>query len=142
VEHIPHTARFMPLADPTTREQGLLDGWYAWFYEAWRILKPGGLLHIVTPLAFSHAAMSDPTHTRYVLPSSFGYMVPNPDAPFDYQIAARFEQEGPLYAKPCDEWVTRLDAGEVTRATIDDLSTKINNVFDEMYICLRAVKDE
>lgn len=141
IEHIPHDARYAPLASAMHRQQGGLDGWYAWFYEAWRILKPDGLLHIVTPLAFSKSGVSDPSHTRYILPSSFSYLVPNPDAPFDYQIAARFEQEGELRAKPSDEWFDRLSKGEVSEVTMSDLATKLNNVYEEIYICLRAIKD-
>jgi hypothetical protein len=91
VEHIPHVARLGSVVDKHLQQAARLDGWYAFFYEAWRILKPGGHILIVAPYAWSSGAVQDPTHTRYVQPESFSYFAPNPDAPFDYRIPARFE---------------------------------------------------
>ena len=142
VEHIPHDARFAQVATTMHRSQGSLDGWYAWFYEAWRILKPGGLLHIVAPMAFSTGAMMDPSHTRYILPQSFGYMVPNPDAPFDYQIAARFEQFDQITVRASQHWASVAKENNMTQQQIEWAGHVNNNVFDELYICLRAIKDE
>ena len=142
VEHIPHTARYAPCATTMHQTQGALDGWYAWFYEAWRILKPGGLLHIVAPTAFSLQAMSDPSHTRYIVPSSFSYLSPNPDAPFDYQIAACFEAVDNVLVRYSDAWNSMIDAKMVNPDQTHMYSELYNNVMVEMYICLRAIKDE
>ena len=141
VEHIPHAARLAHGATPMHQQQGALDGWYAWFYEAWRILKPGGLLHIVSPTAFSLQAMSDPSHTRYIVPSSFSYLSPNPDAPFDYQIAACFEAVDNVLVRYSDAWNSMLVAGMVNPDQTHMYSELYNNVMVEMYICLRAIKD-
>lgn len=140
VEHIPHTARFNAGATATHRAQGGLDGWYAFFFEAWRILKPGGLMHITAPLAFSLAGTSDPTHTRYITPTSFGYLVPNIDAPFDYQIAARFEATDNPLLRPDGEWQQKVESGEIAMERVMELGTHYLNVFDEVYVCLKAVK--
>lgn len=86
VEHIPHAARLDGDISPELLRMANLDGWYAWHYEAWRVLRHGGILHIITPYAFSFGAMADPTHHRYLVPGSYSYFTPNPDAPFDYQI--------------------------------------------------------
>lgn len=142
VEHIPHDARYAPLASSTHRQQGALDGWYAWFYEAWRILKPGGLLHVVVPPAFSFEGMGDPTHTRYIMPASFSYLQPNPDAPFDYQIACRFEAVDDVLVRPSSAWAKLVEEGRVIPELMH-LFAEINiNVYNEIYICLRAIKDE
>jgi len=116
---------------------GKLDGWYAFFYEAWRILKPGGVLHIIAPYGWSAGAMHDPTHTRLVGLGSFSYFVPNPNAPFDYQIPAQFEmttnelQFSNIGSQILNEY--GVDRGiNIAMRTIDAIS--------EFYIGLRAVK--
>lgn len=142
VEHIPHTARYAPCATTMHQTQGALDGWYAWFYEAWRILKPDGLLHIVSPTAFSNEGMIDPSHTRYILPSSFSYLSPNQDAPFDYQIASHFEAVDNVLVRYSDAWNSMIDAKMVNAEQAHIYSSIHNNLLIEMYICLRAIKDE
>lgn len=44
--------------------------------EAWRILKPGGLLHVEVPHYLSRNAFTDPTHRRYCTEETFDYWVP------------------------------------------------------------------
>lgn len=43
--------------------------------ECWRILAPGGLLHIVVPHWQSPNAFTDPTHRRYCTEDTFRYWV-------------------------------------------------------------------
>ncbi len=43
--------------------------------ELWRILKPGGRLHIRVPYYNSEGAWADPTHTRPFTYRTFGYFV-------------------------------------------------------------------
>lgn len=98
VEHIPHAIK---LSDYAGGGGGLEmhrtmydrdgDGWFAFHYECWRILKPGGRLAVLYPYAMSAAGIADPTHTRYVMPASFSYFIPNPDAPFDYGTPFQFK---------------------------------------------------
>ena len=111
VEHIPHKMELAPEAiDEIEGQYGLEyraraipsaltkmaendeDGWFAFFYECWRILKPGGKLHVIAPWGWSTAGIADPTHTRYVIPPSFGYFERNPKAPFDYELPFEFKQ--------------------------------------------------
>jgi predicted SAM-dependent methyltransferase len=54
------------------------------FNECWRVLEPGGELHILTPYAFSHAAHQDPTHVTFWVPESFAYYTSEMD--FNYGI--------------------------------------------------------
>ena len=49
------------------------DGWFAWFSELWRIMKPGGKAYILVPYAWSDSGISDPTHTRYVTWATLNY---------------------------------------------------------------------
>jgi len=94
VEHIPHHITWngadwgdYKLADFSDPAQELIarfgqviphhpqyqDGWFAWFSELWRILKPGGKAYILVPYAWSNGGISDPTHTRYVTWATMNY---------------------------------------------------------------------
>ena len=144
-EHIPHAvrvSRFIPLAWRKRYDEMVenLDGWFVFFAECWRILKPGGLLYVRAPFATSNAALSDPTHTRYVTPGSFSYLGgDNPDAPFDYHLPLKFEQAEPVLLRFTD------GLAEVVRAMPSGLAEKMVyryfNVADEIRIILRAVKE-
>lgn len=100
VEHIPHE----PKLDSTFANNGNtlaekmyfdeFDGWFIFFGECWRILKPGGKMHILAPYGPSIPGFADPTHTRYVLPGSFGYFATDEKAPFDYALPYSFQQIG------------------------------------------------
>lgn len=99
IEHIPHAIRLSDYAGggggiETHRkmEANDGDGWFSFFFECWRILKPNGRMAVLFPYGPSVAGMSDPTHTRYILPASFSYFQPNPEAPFNYDLPLRFRQ--------------------------------------------------
>ena len=130
-EHIPHDAIItLPGLDAKLDHSASLDGWYAFFYEVWRVLKPAGLIHIVCPYAFHVGAMADPSHRRYLVPASFGYFQPDADASFDYQIPYRFEStlECGTQCRISDhEWFDKLLAYGV-------------NTLSEIFIIMRAVK--
>ena len=141
IEHIPHEAVLLPEAalDPAIRQASSIDGWYAWFYEAWRILKPGGIIHIVAPFAASLAGVIDPTHRRMVAPQSFSYFVPNPDAPFDYQIPCQFiVPEAPRVRIPNLDRVHIPEGAD--SADIITAAGLLWNGVDEFYLKLQAVK--
>ena len=95
-EHIPHDPRWTFYADkyPELKRAGEEDGFYVFFTELWRIAKPDGIIHVVSPTANHYSAFGDPQHRRYLVPQVFSYFKPNPDAPFDYHIPARFEAVG------------------------------------------------
>jgi SAM-dependent methyltransferase len=44
--------------------------------ECWRVLEPGGLLVIVSPLWTHTSAFTDPTHRRFCTPETWDYWVP------------------------------------------------------------------
>ena len=144
VEHIPHQVRQHPMIPVNwmRKYESLIndyDGWFVFFTECWRILKPSGLIHIVTPYGASYAGMGDPTHTRYILPASFSYFTPNPNAPFDYHLPCEFKavsdplliftEYGVEYSKLNDDIALR-------RA----MSTQYN-IIDEIRLTMEAVKD-
>lgn len=60
--------------------------------ECWRILEPGGLLHIEVPHYLSPNAFTDPTHRRYCTPDTFRYWV---RGTWLHDVA------GEMYAGPC-----------------------------------------
>lgn len=71
VEHIPHHITWH--GQIIHRHSDYQDGWFAWFDQLHRILKPGGMAYILVPHAWSDSGISDPTHTRYVTPATFNY---------------------------------------------------------------------
>ena len=91
----------------------------------------------------SYPSLSDPTHTRYLTPGTFGYLAaPEPGTPFDYHIPCRFE-----IADPASPYLLRLrgdyarQAERYTAMGLSDLIMKYNNVADEFRIELRAIKE-
>lgn len=56
VEHIPH---YRP-------EYGDVDGWWLFFGELYRVMKPGGVALIGHPYSRSDRAFWDPTHERFI----------------------------------------------------------------------------
>jgi Methyltransferase domain. len=64
VEHIPHD-----INNPNDKR----DGFIQFMDEVYRILKPGGKVHIICPYYTSIRAFGDPTHVRYIGEWSFYY---------------------------------------------------------------------
>ena len=50
------------------------DMLFAFFDEAWRILKPDGQMNIVCPSVRSERAFQDPTHRRFIAQATFFYL--------------------------------------------------------------------
>lgn len=67
-----------------------LDGFFAFFAECWRVLKPGGTIFVEVPHGHSIGALMDPTHTRYILPATVSYLTVQGSATFDYLLPFRF----------------------------------------------------
>jgi len=80
IEHIPHLNVKALLKDSSSFEEfkektlKSKDGLIEFFNELYRILKPGGKVHIVAPYYTSGRAFGDPTHERYIGDSSFWYV--------------------------------------------------------------------
>jgi len=75
----------------------------AFMREAWRILQPGGLLHITTPHRSSDNSFTDPTHRRHCTERTWDYWC------VGTQLHSQF---GDQYAAGCTfdkESVTLLD---------------------------------
>jgi len=51
------------------------DGFLPLMDECWRVLAPGGVFRIITPLFPSKAAVEDPDHKRYFMEESFDTFV-------------------------------------------------------------------
>lgn len=70
----------------------------AFMRECWRVLRPGGLLHIATPHYLSENAHTDPTHRRFCTERTWDYWCVSTDlhAQFGDQYAAgcTFDKEG------------------------------------------------
>lgn len=70
-EHIPH--HIVWNGEFVHRHPEYQDGWFAWFGELHRVMKPGGKAFVLVPYAWSNSGISDPTHTRYLTFASFNY---------------------------------------------------------------------
>jgi hypothetical protein len=98
VEHIPHEVKMRQDVDMTSWWYGTLarlDGFFAFFAEVWRVLKPDGIIEITCPSAQSYMAYQDPTHVRYIVPTTFHYLQGTEKEPgrdrFDYGLPFKFQ---------------------------------------------------
>lgn len=84
VEHLPARAveqRDLNLNNDSVEESGNIytdfmdkDFLFAFFDECWRILKPNGSMTVVVPCARSNRGFQDPTHRRFIVAETFGYL--------------------------------------------------------------------
>lgn len=146
IEHIPHAVRVAAGLPGNMAAQyrtmcDELDGFFVFFAECWRILKPGGLMHIRFPYATSYASLNDPTHTRYMTMGTFGYLAPKSEtAPFDYQVPCHFELDGEYSLVLSGRWPE-----EILRYSKDEQFNMIrehHGMVREVRMTLRAVKGE
>jgi predicted SAM-dependent methyltransferase len=145
IEHIPHEAKIsnlIPLG--WKRDYGAMvedyDGFFVFFNEVWRILKPNGLIHIRVPFGVNYDALCDPTHTRRIVPGSFSYLTdPSEGQPFDYMIQARFEMQGNITWRMTKELAERVRY--YTGEGFENLVRLNSSEFTAFDITLRAIKD-
>lgn len=78
VEHIDNRlVEVRDLVDPNPQS---LDRWvgvdmfFAFFDEAWRILRPGGKMQVIVPHLKTDRAFQDPTHRRFLPMAAFVYL--------------------------------------------------------------------
>jgi SAM-dependent methyltransferase len=135
-EHIPHAVK----RNGEVRETH--GGWWAWWDELGRVLKPGGVAHILVPYGFSRGGLMDPTHTRYLLPETFGYFHRNPDAPFDYPLAYEWEALAPatVMFTPLAYQAAEIEHGEANPETLWRVAQKYMGAVSEFAISLRVKK--
>lgn len=90
IEHIPHEIKLDAFITERSLElREMQDGWFAFFSELYRVLSPGAVVYIVSPYGRSQMAMADPTHTRFIVEQSFGYLAAaDPNAPYRYKRGA------------------------------------------------------
>lgn len=126
---------------------GLQDGYYAFLAELHRVLRPGAIVHILSPYGWSQGAITDPTHHRLMTEQLFTHN--SDDSPFHYRDAgAKFEVDAMnfqftayfahLAITPCDGLEVRAYKEREFRKAI---ATQLN-VADNIYVKLRAVKDD
>jgi predicted SAM-dependent methyltransferase len=113
LEHVPHEVKVSNKIPLGWKEYGRFveefDGFFVFFAEAWRILKPGGLIHLRVPYGVSYDALCDPTHTRRIVPGTLSYLTDrNEDTPFDYGTQARFEMVGEITWRMAKEMAERM----------------------------------
>jgi hypothetical protein len=78
IEHIPNRdvePRDLVDDNPQTRDRWVgVDMLFAFFDEAWRILKPEGTFRVICPALRSNRAFQDPTHRRFIPSEFFQYL--------------------------------------------------------------------
>jgi predicted SAM-dependent methyltransferase len=72
IEHIP-MEYIDAHGNPTTSAKGK-DALFAFFDECYRILIPDGRIQVQVPCHRSDRAFQDPTHRRFITPSTFWYL--------------------------------------------------------------------
>jgi len=145
VEHIPHEVRISldcPVymwADYTRLCEGF-NGLYIFFHEVWRVLKPGGRIHVRTPYALSTAALSDPTHTRYMTPATLAYLVkPKEVIPFDNHLPFDFDMPQLPIMRICGDFVKEVHEG-ITEEEFRKRASDQLDFVDEIQTTLVAIK--
>lgn len=56
---------------------GSREAFFRLMDECWRVLVPGGWMTIIVPSGKSDRGFQDPTHRRFFVPSTFGYLDAN-----------------------------------------------------------------
>lgn len=74
VEHVPMTYLCKKHGHEQLPCEGAQDLFFAFFDECYRILKPGGKMHIVVPTCRSERSFQDPTHRRFIAQATFFYL--------------------------------------------------------------------
>lgn len=149
-EHIPH--HIVERGQFVARHPLYQDGWFAWFAELWRILKPGGKAYVLVPYAWSNAGISDPTHTRYLTPASFGYFESGENgSPFAYRTGAQWRLSLDVvpirpHVRAVEhlrlrQGVSQLDYSDGDYREIWTMGQEELNAIVEFLIVLEAVKD-
>jgi hypothetical protein len=104
LEHVPHEWKWSsgdtwPSAPFAVKDWASkladLDGFYAFFAECWRVMKHGALAVFTVPYGASRYAMQDPTHVRFIVRSTIGYIIDgdSPDGTFCKNNPFRFACE-------------------------------------------------
>lgn len=143
VEHIPHQVynsyvetlddkgirSYSPGIDP-------LDGFFCFFREVHRILKPTGFITVICPHAWNTGAVMDPTHTRGIVPESFGYLAQGAGGDnWDYDLGFSFEALGGGAQLIFLPWTSNLSDAELQYHIAHTM-----NVVHSIRIDLRPVK--
>ncbi len=144
IEHIPHevkVARGLPgkMVNDYAELVENFDGFFVFFKEVWRILKPDGLIYLRFPYAVNYPALCDPTHTRAITFGTLGYLTPqNTDDPFDYNTGLHFEMHGGSSIRFTPEgehqrkYLSEAGLGQMVRDNY--------NTVEEVHVTLRAIK--
>lgn len=140
------------LQTETTRHdvlRGLQDGWYAFFSELYRVLRPGSLVYVIAPYGWSDGGITDPTHTRLLTVNTFHHsMSGGQGGTFTYMTDCNFKvAEEPRYRfTPMFRHLipTPEDLPDDLQRKHKDmelaLMTRLNVVYD-FSVVLEAVKD-
>lgn len=116
-------------------------GWFAFFSELHRVIRPGGVAHVLCPYGLSVGAISDPTHTRLVTELSFSYFIPNPDAPFEYNVGSEWAvQEFRVSMSNDLPLLLAADGDGVRVISPEQARMYLINSYVDLYVRLEVVK--
>lgn len=117
--------------------------------ELWRVCRHDARITIEVPHPRHDSFLSDPTHVRPILPSMLALFdqslnrewverkLSNTSLGLILGVDFRVESFSHLPAEP---WRSRLAAGEIDRATIEEAYNRFNNVIEVVTIHWRVVK--
>lgn len=144
IEHIPHEVKLSHDLPPLIKAEWRdiidnYDGFFVFFKEVYRILKPDGLIHMRFPYAVNYPSLCDPTHTRYITMGTFGYLNPQEDGdPFDYNVGINFQLVGKVLMRFTEDW--NQEREYLSEKGIGRMLRDSYSCVDQISVTLRAVK--
>lgn len=121
-----------------------LPDFHAFFREAYRVLLPDGVLQVRVPFGNHHAAWWDVSHVRPWFAESFCFLQPG----YGYSVNNAQHREWESYFS-VEDVVLRVPAQmcrylrwKVGRMVLVPWLDKLNNVVEEMWVYLVALKGE
>ena len=113
------------------------DGFFVFFAECWRVMKPDALIYLRAPYGYNIPALDEPTHTRPITVRTFTYLTNTTEqVTVDYGLPFRFRLQGQCEVRLMDGYKPEDFTPEQLNRMVYQDPSRIN----EIRLVLQAVK--